>query len=167
MVTQFHQNHVNVFRHFGNGTWTIGLFEFNNKAQCFTLEDAFQTEKIKGLTRIPAGLYELELKPIGSSRFDTAMWNKPPLRYCGMIRIKNVPGFEEILIHPGNSDEDTEGCVLVGLRSDLIAGTISASVHAYMKIYQPIADLLKKGEPVSIGFHDRDRPVEHKDLLVS
>lgn len=152
------KNHVDVIRYFRNGRWTIGVWCFNTMAQCFTLEDAYRTEKIKGQTRIPAGLYELELKKIGESRFDTRAWNNPPLRYYGMIRVKNVPGYSEILVHPGNTDEDTEGCILVGLAASLLLGAIHNSSQAYMKIYQPIADLLKKGERVTILFQDKDRP---------
>lgn len=153
------KNHVDVIRYFKNGKWTIGVWVFNTMAQCFTLEDAYRTEKVKGQTRIPAGLYELELKAIGTSRFDTRAWNMPPLRYAGMIRVKDVPGFSEVLVHPGNSDEDTEGCILVGLVSNLVVGQVQSSAAAYIKIYQPIADLLKKGERVTILFQDEDRAV--------
>ena len=158
------KNHVDVIRYFKNDKWTIGVWVWNTAAQCFTLEDAYRTEKVKGQTRIPAGLYELELKAIGTSRFDTRGWNMPPLRYHGMLRVKDVPGFQEILVHPGNSDEDTEGCILVGLVSNLVVGQVQSSAAAYIKIYQPVADLIKKGERVTILFQDEDRS---KEALIS
>lgn len=151
---------VEVQRLFGNGTWTVGVLLVDELAKCFTLEDAFQTEKVRGKTRIPAGLYELELKPIGQSRFDGSNWNKPPLRYRGMLRVRGVKGFEEILIHPGNSDGDTEGCLLVGLQASLIGGTIGSSIQAYLKIYPLLADEIQAGQKVMIQFRDLDRPVE-------
>jgi hypothetical protein len=153
-----HNHRVDLIRYFGgDDKCTIGVLLLDQRALSFTLEDQFRTEKLKGRTRIPAGLYELELKKIGTSRFDIRGWNQAPLRYYGMIRVKDVPGFEEILIHPGNTDADTEGCILVGLGSNLVAGQIMGSAPAYVKVYQPIADLLKKGEPVSILIQDKDR----------
>lgn len=151
------KNHVDVIRYFSNDKGTIGVWVFNTHAQCFTLEDAFRPVKMKGQTRIPAGLYELELKPIGSSRFDTRSWNMPPLKYYGMIRVKNVPGFEEILVHPGNSDEDTEGCILVGLSASAMTWAIQNSIQAYLKIYPQVAEPLKKGERVTILIQDEER----------
>jgi hypothetical protein len=165
MSTIVAKNHVDVIRYFGNSTWSMGIWLFNQQAICFTLEDAHRTEKLKGKTRIPAGLYMLELKPIGSSRFDSKAWNMPPLRYYGMLRLRAVPGFEEILIHPGNSDADTEGCLLVGCGANLVAGQVLGSAPAYLKVYQPIADVLKKGEPVSILIQDKDRPADVSALV--
>lgn len=157
-MSSSHKNLVELIRFFRNGKWTIGVLLFNGQAQSFTLEDAYRTEKVRGQTRIPAGLYGLELKAIGTSRFDNRPWNAPPLKYFGMIRLKDVHGFEEILIHPGNSDEDTEGCILVGLGANLLSGQVLGSSPAYLKIYPLIAGALKKGEPVSISIEDRDRP---------
>jgi hypothetical protein len=166
-ITAPHKHHVDLIRYFGgNDKGTIGVLLLDQRALSFTLEDQFRTEKLKGRTRIPAGLYELELKQIGTSRFDTRGWNQPPVRYYGMIRLKDVPGFEEILIHPGNSDVDTEGCILVGLGSNLVAGQIMGSAPAYVKVYQPIADLLRKGEPVSILIQDKDR-LDGSEALVA
>lgn len=149
-------NHGDILRYFSNATWTIGVMLFNDRAQCFTLEDAYRPDKIKGQTRIPQGVYELGLKPIGTSKFDNRDWNKPPLRYYGMMQVLNVPGFSDILIHPGNTSEDTEGCLLVGMAATM--GSIQESVKAYMKIYPLIADTLKRGERVTITLKDKDQP---------
>ena len=32
----------------------------------------------------------------------------------GMLWVRDVPGFEYILIHTGNTDEHTSGCLIVG-----------------------------------------------------
>src|SRR5689334_6988148 len=74
---------------------------------CFTLEDVYRAVKVPGETRIPAGRYEIKLRPEGGKygkyvdRFGE--WQKP-----GMLHVTNVPNFEWILIHPGNSIKDTE-----------------------------------------------------------
>lgn len=69
---------------------------------CHTLEDPPREVKIKGETGIPAGTYKGIVNV--SARFKRMM----PL-------LLNVPGFEGIRIHAGNSIADTEGCILVGL----------------------------------------------------
>lgn len=74
--------------------------------------------------RIPAGIYQLGFH--GPSKFDVAPYNYP-LRFQTMglmpghmIEVKGVPGRSDILIHPGDSFEDTDGCLLTG--GKVIAG---------------------------------------------
>ena len=82
---------------------TIGELYVDGLFECFTLEDKVREPglKIPGRTAIPYGRYEVILSE--SPRFKKIM----PL-------LLNVPDFEGIRIHPGNTDEDTEGCILVG-----------------------------------------------------
>ena len=71
----------------------------------------------------------------------------------GMLWVRDVPGFEWILIHTGNTDEHTAGCLLVGNSSDL-KGFIGSSVNAYKRIYPPIAKAIENGEEVTIEYID-------------
>lgn len=80
---------------------TMGELSVNGKFECFTLEDRVRPVKIKGETAIPLGAYEVVVT--FSNRF------KKPLPL-----FLDVPGFEGIRIHPGNTKKDTEGCILVG-----------------------------------------------------
>jgi hypothetical protein len=92
---------------------TIGELWIDGKFFCYTLEDKdrglkqtdaperIKAKKVFGATAIPAGRYEVKLTY--SSRFKKVM-----------PQIMNVPGFEGIRIHAGNTDKDTEGCLLVG-----------------------------------------------------
>lgn len=75
----------------------------------FTLEDPHQTHKIAGRTRIPEGEYRMKRRTVGkwATRFQK-------LRYPGSIELCDVPEFTDVLIHYGNTDEDTAGCVLLG-----------------------------------------------------
>ncbi len=82
---------------------TIGEMYSNDGIErlSYTLEDVKREVKVPGETCIPAGKYRLILDY--SSRYKRLM-----------PRLLDVPGFSGILIHPGNTDVDTHGCVLVG-----------------------------------------------------
>lgn len=96
-------------REHGTLKYTLGSLYIDGVYFCKTLEDQEREEKIKGETAIPLGTYEVIVTY--SNRFGMLM----PL-------LLNVPNFEGIRIHSGNTHEDTEGCILVGkpLRADFI-----------------------------------------------
>lgn len=83
-------------------TRTLGNLYLNGEFFCYTLEDKVRPDGIKiwGETAIPAGRYSIAITY--SNRF------KRP-----MIQILNVPMFSGIRIHPGVSEKNTHGCVLV------------------------------------------------------
>jgi hypothetical protein len=80
---------------------TIGELSVNGQFECYTLEDKVRPAKIAGKTAIPPGRYELIIS--FSQRFQRPL----PL-------LLNVPNFEGIRIHSGNTAANTEGCILVG-----------------------------------------------------
>ena len=128
------------------------------KFLCYTLEDEHRSEKIKGETRIPAGTYKITLRTVGG--FHTRYTAKYGEMHKGMLWVRDVPGFEYILIHTGNTDEHTAGCLLVGSsqQENLSKGDgfIGASGTAYKKIYPSIAAALEAGEEVTITYIDYD-----------
>ena len=120
----------------------------------YTLEDEYRSEKKYGETRIPDGTYKLGLRKEGgyhakySKRFSDI--------HIGMLHVLNVPGFEYILIHCGNTDEHTAGCLLVGdsqennqIKKD---GFIGKSTQAYKRIYPKIAKAIESGKKVTIKY---------------
>jgi hypothetical protein len=80
---------------------TIGEMLIDGVFECFTLEDKERPIKIKGETAIPKGTYRVIINE--SNRFKRLL----PL-------LIDVPNFEGVRIHSGNSNHDTEGCILVG-----------------------------------------------------
>ena len=120
----------------------------------YTLEDEYRKEKKYGETRIPSGTYRLALRKTGgyhqkySKRFSDI--------HMGMLHVTNVPGFEYILIHCGNTDEHTAGCLLVGdsQENNQITkdGFIGKSTQAYKRIYPRIAEAVDCGEEVTITY---------------
>ena len=92
-------------------------------------EDEIKSKKIYGETAIPTGTYKIDMGTI-SPKFKNHSWAKP---YKGKIpRLINVKGFDGVLIHPGNSDQDTFGCLLVG-KNDVV-GKVTNSVNYFHKI---------------------------------
>tara|TARA_R110000796_G_scaffold24341_1_gene69428 strand:+ start:376 stop:840 length:465 start_codon:yes stop_codon:yes gene_type:complete len=150
---------LEVLRFSSDSDSTLGvLFDTTceRKFLCFTLEDEFREVKISGETRIPAGTYNITLRTEGgfnqryNDKFGTD-FNK------GMLWVRDVPGFEYILIHIGNNDNDTEGCLLVGdtqTQNITKNGFIGSSTDAYTRIYPPIADVLVGGGEVTITYKD-------------
>ena len=72
----------------------------------------------------------------------------------------NVPNFEYILIHIGNDDSHSAGCLLIGdsQENNIIIkdGCIGKSGNAYKRIYTKIAKALENGERVTIQYIDYD-----------
>tara|TARA_R110002072_G_scaffold111039_2_gene239091 strand:- start:941 stop:1519 length:579 start_codon:yes stop_codon:yes gene_type:complete len=126
------------------------------KFLCYTLEDEYRSmeEKVITETRILEGTYRITLRKVGG------IHNKYKKRFSdihkGTLWVRDVPNFEYILIHCGNTDEHTSGCLLVGdtqvnnqIEKD---GYIGKSTQAYTRIYPPIAKALEDGKEVTIEY---------------
>jgi len=128
------------------------------KFLCYTLEDEHRDDKVKGETRVPAGTYKITLRTTGG--FHARYEKKYGSMHKGMLWVREVPNFEYILIHTGNTDEHTAGCLLVGNSQQANFGSsdgfIGSSGDAYKRIYPEIAAALEEGEEVSITYTDFD-----------
>ncbi len=140
------------------------LFEVNRGKRTFlayTLEDEQRDVKVYGETRIPAGTYKLELRTVGG--FHTRYSGKYGAMHKGMIHVQDVPGFEYILWHAGNTDENTHGCLLLGntQTNNRIAkdGFIGSSVDAYKFVYPRVAAAIEAGLDVEVEYIDYDGDV--------
>jgi len=133
---------------------TLGIITCGDLV-CFTCEDEYREEKVEGETRIPSGTYDIALRNAGG------MNEKYLVRYGfhrGMLHLQNVPKFEWVYIHTGNSEDDTRGCILVGYGAERDAaqggGYISRSREAYKCIYKEILKAFDAGEEVKIVIRD-------------
>lgn len=123
---------------------TLGEFYIDGVRVAFTLEDRVRPVKVYGETAIPAGRYQVVRRQ--SSKF-----RKP------MPFLLDVPEFEGIMIHPGNTVSDTHGCILVGTTVDPHAQTVGGSRAAFTRIWARVeAALLNR---VSVHITIVDAPV--------
>lgn len=147
-----------------DGSSTIGMLYVNGEPECFMLEDEFREDKLKHETRIPSGVYEISLRTVGSTHAKYASHRDTEIRnsHKGMLWLRDVPNFEYILIHIGNDDDDTSGCLLPGVEcrhNRYGEGKVLRSTEAYKALYPEIAKAIQSGELVTISILDVDRMV--------
>lgn len=120
-------------------TYTIGKLYVDDKYFCNTLEDTVRDlnkeKKIPGKTAIPYGEYKV-------------VFNWSPKFGRNLPRLLNVPAFEGILIHPGNTANDSSGCILVGKNTEV--GRLTESRYTSDKLNVLIEDAQRKGESITI-----------------
>lgn len=148
-------------RRYKKSLYTIGKLSVAGVYFCDTLEDRdrgltqsmssieIYKKKIYGLTAIPTGRYRV-LMDVVSPKFRNKVWAKP---YGGKIpRLEGVPGFDGILIHPGNTPLDTYGCVLCG--RNLAVGKVLESQATFFKLMDEyLIPAHKRGEEIWITIY--------------
>ena len=126
--------------------YTIGKLSIDGKPYCDTLEDPNRDtnkngifdgdeKKVAGNTCIPFGKYKVIVNV--SPRFGREL-----------PRLLNVPSFDGILIHRGNTAKDTAGCILVGENS--VKGKVLNSTIYEVDLTKKIKEAISKGEEVTI-----------------
>jgi hypothetical protein len=130
--------------------YTIGKLYIDGVYFCDTLEDPVRDlpieEKIGGHTAIPEGTYRIVLHTI-SPKYS----QKKAYDWCGgrLPRLLNVPYFDGILIHSGNTNKDTAGCILVGENKE--KGKVLNSMATLKRLYKKMKE--KEDEGISIIIH--------------
>lgn len=117
---------------------TIGELLIDGKFECFTLEDLMRPAgavKVPGRTAIPNGTY-------------VVIVNRSPRFKRLLPRLLDVPGFEGILIHPGNTAADTDGCILPG-RTKAV-DFVGSSRAAFDVLYGKIKAAYDAGDKITI-----------------
>lgn len=129
---------------------TLGELRIEGVASCFTLEDERRRVKMRAETCIPPGTYRVRVRddsPKFSKLDDRWDWHD------GMLWLQDVHGFKYVYIHTGNTDDHTEGCILVGDVPVVMPDgefQVGRSRSAYERIYKPLRAALKKGEDVHV-----------------
>ena len=145
---------IEVLRYNHDKESTSSIISIDGRFFCFGLEDQRQREKVKGETRIPEGVYSVDFRkedtPLTLKYRDKGEW------FDYHLEVKNVPNFQYVYIHIGNSDKDTDGCLLVADRAwndpkDYNAYQVS-STPAFKRLYWKVGQALKRGEDVTIEY---------------
>lgn len=124
-------------------TYTIGHLYIDGKYFCDTIEDkdrglsqeypvtVNKNMKRRGVTAIPVGRYRITMDVV-SPKFSL----KTAYQFCGgkLPRLINVPAFDGVLIHIGNTANDTEGCILVG--ENKLVGKVLNSTATFKRLYE-------------------------------
>ena len=108
---------------------TLGELFLDGVFECYTCEDIVRPlgQKVPGQTAIPTGTYRV-----------VTDWS--PRFQKNMLHVLDVPGFDGIRIHPGNTALDTDGCILVGQTVDVVNASIGASRIAYEQLFRKLYD---------------------------
>ena len=119
--------------------YTVGRLYVDGKFFCNTLEDTVRDlnreRKIPGKTAIPYGEYKV-------------VFNWSPKFGRNLPRLLIVPAFDGILIHPGNTADDSSGCILVGKNTEV--GRLTESRYTSDKLNVLVEDAQRKGESITI-----------------
>lgn len=139
--------------------YTIGKLYIDGVYFCDTLEDTdrgltqymstaeIKRKKIYGKTAIPTGTYDITMNVV-SPRFSKKAFYKQNCDGGRVPRLLNVPGFDGILIHVGNSAADSNGCLLVGKNSQV--GKVLNSTNTFLALYKKLKEANLKGEKITI-----------------
>lgn len=131
---------LRLVRRFKGDTYTIGSLSVNGEKFCDTLEDRVRNlaggeAKVPGETAIPEGRYKVIV-------------NRSPKFGRDLPRLLDVPMFEGVLIHRGNTDEDSAGCILVG--ENKVKGKVINSTPYEERLVALCKAALAGGETIEI-----------------
>ena len=145
-------------RKWPKATYTIGKLYVDGLYECETLEDTdrglkqtdhieyIKRRKVAQETAIPKGTYVVSMNTT-SPKYSASPWY---WQLCkGKVpRLLNVPGFEGVLIHTGNTALDTAGCVLVGKNTKV--GQLTQSKETFRALYKKMKAAADKGEQITV-----------------
>lgn len=132
---------------------TIGELSIDGVLFCDTLEDRVRAPgvKVPKATAIPEGVYQVVID-----------WS--PNHNRDLPHVLDVPMFTGIRIHVGNTDVDTEGCILIGLRSG--PDVIMDSKKAFDLFYPRLQAALDAGQNVRITVFQSPEVLVPAELLM-
>lgn len=148
---------VKLKRAFLGERYTIGHMTIDEaKFRCDTIEDKVRDvnkngkfdngeKKIKHETAIPFGRYEITMRVVSPaySKKKTFAWTEGR-----MPRLLDVPEFDGVLIHTGNTEKDSSGCIIVG--ENKVKGQVINSIATFKRLWRILNDAHKEGREIYI-----------------
>jgi len=143
-----------VDRTYSNDDATLSNVYIDGRWFCFGLEDEHRDDKIPGETRIPAGTYDVNFRNVISPM--TQRYRRKFDWFDYHLHIQDVPNFDYIYIHIGNTDEHTAGCLLLGKGANTSGECcITQSTLAYKSFYKKVSPSARVGD-LTIEYRDSD-----------
>ena len=129
-----------------NGTYLCDTIEDTDRGLDAAMPlDKLKKMKVYGQTAIPTGTYRIDMRTV-SPKFASRTWAKP---FGGKLpRLLNVPAYEGVLIHVGNTAADSLGCILVGRNT--VVGKVTQSTATFAKLMEILVPADRAGEPIYI-----------------
>lgn len=132
-----------IIRRWPRSEYTIGDFYIGGKNVFNSLERPLTGD---GPVAIPPGEYEVDMT-IVSPKYKERSWSK---KWGGIVpTIKDVPGHDRILIHPGNTAADTTGCVCPGYNR--VKGKVVESVKCYDELMTAFTKAHNEGKKIILS----------------
>lgn len=153
---------ITVKRTYRGSEYTVGHLYIDGKFFCDTLEDVdrgltqkmskveIAKIKIKGKTCIPYGTYVVTMNVVSAKYSNYSKYPYALFVKGRMPRVLNVPGFDGILIHPGSTAADTDGCLLVG--ENKFKGRLINSQATWKKLCTLLLKASNKKELITISY---------------
>ena len=136
---------------------TLGLLTVNGKKFSFVIEDEERDVKVKGETRISAGIYPIkfrkELTPLTQKYRAKYSW------FTYHLKLQDVPDFTSVYIHIGNFESNTDACQVIGNKAGFDGNNHFRNFEStdnFKRLYLIISEALNNGEKVTYEIIDRD-----------
>lgn len=139
-------------------TYTIGWLYVDGVKFADTIEDKdrgltqsmpvaeIKKRKVYSQTAIPTGTYTISMNTVSPKYSKRDFYKK--LCNGKVPRLLNVPGYDGVLIHVGNTERDTAGCILVGQNTSV--GKVLNSQVTFTRLYKVLKDAADKGEKITL-----------------
>ncbi len=138
-----------------DGDSTIGYIKVDGQFMGYTLEDEHRDVKVRGETRIPSGIFRVKFREVVSGK--TTDYRKRYDWFNWHLMLQDVPDFNYVYLHIGNTEKHTDGCILIGGSPDYRkdeADFLGKSTPIFKRFYLKVKAALDAGDPVHIEIRD-------------
>ncbi|MDN3690024.1 DUF5675 family protein [Cyclobacterium jeungdonense] len=149
-------SYLTLLRYLDDGNTSLGLLYLGKQFFCYTLEDTHRDEKVPAGTRIPEGRYPLSVNPTLTDLTKRYRSRFPWFDYH--IEINNIPNYDLVYLHIGNSHQDTRGCILLadGVNTGSSEKMVTHSQRAFERFYKTVYPKISSQENLEIKIFNED-----------